>query len=356
MRSVTITVDRSALRHNLAQVRAMAPDCQIFAIIKADAYGHGAVACAKALSTSDGLGVVVPGEAIALRTAGIQMPILVIQGPRTATDITICAQYDCQVGIHAWHQLDLLEQHATTLTRDLSVWIKLDTGMGRLGFFPEDLPRVQQRLNALTTVNVIGCMTHFSCADEPDNTHTSQQIARFNQTVPTPAKTRSLANSAAVIGWPEARVGWVRPGIMLYGSNPLASSHPLALKPVMHVTAPLIAVRDLKAGDTVGYGNTWRCTQAQRIGVVAIGYGDGYPRHIAAETPVMVGDQRCRILGRVSMDSLVIDVSQLAVEPRIGDAVTLWGPGLSVDEVASCAGTISYELLCQIRGERQYID
>lgn len=357
MRSVRIDINLGALRHNLAVARSIASTsrAKVFSVVKSNAYGHGIVECAQALAAlTDGFAVVVPGEAVTLREAGITCPILVLQGVQQAVELRQAQQLNLQLGIHSEHQLRLLASSGLNSQQAVKVWLKVDSGMGRLGFLPERAKAVIQTLQAMDGVELVGSFTHFSCADELQNSYTQQQTLRFKNALDDCGLSLSLANSSATLAWPETHADWVRPGIMLYGANPLWP-HELStpLRPVMTVSAPIIALSDKNKGDTIGYGNTFRCPRDMRVAVVAIGYGDGYPRHIRTTATVLLGGQRCSILGRVSMDSLVIDVSDLD-HIEVGDSVILWGEGLPVEEVALNAGTISYELLCQIRGRAYY--
>ncbi len=355
MRSVTITIDLDALRYNLSRVRKLAPQQKIFSVLKSNAYGHGLIQCAKALTDTDGFAVVTPGEAYTLRAAGIKHPVLVIQGAQQPQDLFKSSASDIALGLHSMHQVEMLEQHSTSLGGDtLKVWVKIDTGMGRLGFLPDQLAEVLSRLSVFSQVNVVGCLTHFSSADEPENPATPNQINLFTEITEALPFKKSMANSAGIIVWPESRKGWLRPGIMLYGANPVGELLTEALKPVMTVKAPIVAVRRIPAGGSIGYGRTFVSDRERTVVVVGIGYGDGYPRHMADGAVALVNGVRCKLLGRVSMDSIVLDLPD-TLEAKPGDEVILWGDGLRVEEIAEKAGTISYELLCQIRGEFHYV-
>ncbi len=353
MRSVSISIDLNALRYNFSQAKKIAPQCKIFSVLKANAYGHGAVACAQALDQSDGFAVAVPSEAFALREAGIQQPILVVHGANDTKTLLKACELELQLCVHADHQLKLLKSVGKKLSKPLKLWIKLDSGMGRLGFPLQQTHSVQTELQTLPQLSLLGFLSHFSCADEPYNPFTRLQIDRFRSVISDRKIDTSLANSAGLLAWPESRFGWIRPGLMLYGANPLWPHPCTDLQAVMTVKAPLIAIRQMQAGHTIGYGNTYCCERDMTVGVIAIGYGDGYPRHVKPTCSVLLRGQRCRILGRVSMDSLVVDLSAVN-EPSVGDLATLWGDGLPVEEIADPAGTLSYELLCQIRGQTSY--
>lgn len=357
MRSVRLTIDLEALKNNLdlAKNLCKASGSKVFAVIKANAYGHGAVACAKALDEStDGFAVVACSEALSLLDAGVQSPVMVLQGAQSDRALLDSVAKGIQLTVHSDYQIDAIKRLFTQFEQPLKVWIKLDSGMGRLGFRLDELDQKIGQLSHLNDVAVVGCFSHFSCADEVDSTFTILQLEAFKKALQGKTLKQSLANSAAVLTQPESHVDWIRPGIMLYGANPLWPKAIAGLMPVMSVKAPFISIRDVGAGESIGYGNTYRSTQDMRVGVLAIGYGDGYPRHIRAGTSVLYRGHRCLVLGRVSMDSLVVDLTGVD-EPQIGEMAILWGEGLPVEEIAEKAGTLNYELLCQIRGEFEYI-
>jgi alanine racemase len=346
-------IDCGALRHNLSRVRQAAPASRIIAVIKANAYGHGLVPVAQALGEADAFGVVGPEEAVILREAGLEQRIVLLEGLFTAADIALACGFRLDLVIHGDHQIALLEQ--ARLTRPVDVWLKIDSGMHRLGFAPDRVDAALARLQALPGIGVVRFMTHFARADEPAADYTATQIAAFAAALGSHAGECTLANSAAVLAWPGAHRDWVRPGIMLYGASPLVdrSAAELDLRPAMTLQSALIAVRDCRQGEPVGYGGDWICPDDTRIGVAAIGYGDGYPRHAPGGTPVLVNGRRATLAGRVSMDMLCIDLREQP-DARVGDTVTLWGEGLPVDEIAQAAGTISYELLSGISRRVQY--
>jgi alanine racemase len=346
-------IDLGALRHNFTRVLQAAPGRRIIAVIKANAYGHGLVCVAQALDAADAFGVVGLEEAVTLREAGCEQRIVLLEGMFSADDIALVCGYRLDMVIHSDHQLALLEQGR--LTRPVDVWLKIDTGMHRLGFTPDRIDAVLDRLHALPGIGSVRYMTHFARADEADSDYTARQITAFQAALGTRAGERTLANSAAVLAWPAAHADWVRPGIMLYGASPTAASPAarLDLRPVMTLHSELIAVTARRKGDAVGYGGDWICPQDMTIGVAAIGYGDGYPRHAPAGTPVLVNGQRAALAGRVSMDMLCIDL-RAQPDACVGDTVTLWGDGLPVDDIATAAGTISYELLCGVSSRVHY--
>jgi alanine racemase len=346
-RPVRAHINLQALQHNFSRVRQSAPDSKIMAIIKANAYGHGLVRVAQALPDADAFGVSCLEEAVTLREAGFDRRIVLLEGLFDLDDLTLINGYRLDVVIHHVSQIELLEQGP--VTRSLNVWLKLDTGMHRLGFEPQHVAAVSKRLRNIPQLAELNYMTHFACADEPGNAHTEAQLGVFNTALQAVDGARSLANSAGVLGWPASHADWVRPGIMLYGSSPLPgqTAQQLDLKPVMTLGTRLIAVNAHKQGDSVGYGGDWVCPADMNIGVAAIGYGDGYPRHAPAGTPVLLNGKRVPLAGRVSMDMICLD---LTTRPKaaVGDEVILWGGGLPVDEVATAAGTIAYELLCGV--------
>jgi alanine racemase len=346
-------INLQALQHNFSRVQQAAPNSKIMAIIKANAYGHGLVRMAQSLPDADAFGVACLEEAISLREAGFDRRIVLLEGLFTAEDIGLINGYQLDVVIHHESQLALLEQGG--LLRPLDVWVKLDTGMHRLGFAPENVEAVTARLRKIPRIGAIRYMSHFSCADDLDSNSTSSQRQTFLDAVAATPAEQTLANSAAILGWPETHLDWVRPGIMLYGGAPLAghSAASLDLQPVMTLGTRLIAVNERRAGDAIGYGEDWVCPTDRLIGVAAIGYGDGYPRHAPSGTPVLVNGKRANLAGRVSMDMICIDLADHP-QARVGDEVILWGEGLPVDEVATVAGTLSYELLCGVGSRVQF--
>lgn len=340
------TIDRAALAHNLGRARTLAPGRTIYAAIKADGYGHGAVTVALALADADGLAVSSLDEALQLRWAGVDKPIMTLSQPLDADVGALMAEHDITPVIFDPSQLATLEQQPGLR---LQVWVKLDSGMHRLGFMPHQIDDVQARLSWLENVEPIGWITHLGCADDVEHPLTEQQLAAFDKATAGRGGQRSIANSAAVLAWPAAHADMVRPGIMLYGSSPMVdrSAAEQDLRPAMHLTAPLISRRSLAAGEPIGYGASWYTPEAMEIGVIGIGYGDGYPRHAPSGTPVLLGGRLVPLAGRVSMDMITVDLRN-APDAAIGDRATLWGPGLPADDVASAAGTIAYELFCRL--------
>jgi alanine racemase len=340
-------IDLRNIQHNFNRVQELAPASRIMAVIKANAYGHGLVRIAQALNPADAFGVVGLEEAITLREAGCSQRIVLLEGLFNADDIALINGYCLDVVIHHPTQLEMLEQGR--LTRPLDIWLKIDTGMHRLGFAPAEAAAAAERLRALPNAGTLRLMTHLASADEPDVATTSEQMACFAGVVESIPGERTLANSAGILAWPDAHADWVRPGIMLYGGSPFVGqdAQSLGLKPVMTLRSKLIAVNAHRKGDAIGYGGSWRCPADMNIGVAAIGYGDGYPRHAPNGMPVLVNGKRAALAGRVSMDMICIDLGEQP-DARVGDDVVLWGEGLPADEVAALAGTLSYELLCGV--------
>ncbi|MDH5611920.1 MAG: alanine racemase [Gammaproteobacteria bacterium] len=343
-RIARVGIDAEALRHNLQRVRAFSPNSKVIAVIKANAYGHGVQIAANALSDADAFALATPNEAIFLRQLGVSKPLIVLQGFLTIEELIALADLNIQPVIHQSEQIDLLEQCSDV---KLNVWLKIDTGMHRLGMSLKVAESSCHRLQVCTSVSEVRLMSHFANADEPDHPMNYEQWSAFSHLHETFKQVEaSMANSAALITMPNSHLQWVRPGIMLYGSSPLKNktASELDLKPVMQFESKLLAVQSLKQGDKIGYGSTWQCPEDMKVGVVAAGYADGYPRHARTGTPVWINNSLCPLLGRVSMDSLCVDLR--GVDAKINERVVLWGKELSVDVVAEHAGTIAYELLC----------
>lgn len=355
---VEATVDLAAIRHNLRRVRSLAPAARVMAAVKGDAYGHGIAQVATAIDSQvDGFAVAALEEAVQLRDAGCESPCVLLEGilhAREIPDVAACG--DVLVLHHDW-QLAALE-HAR-IEQVIPVWIKLDTGMNRLGFDPARAAELQQRVAGISGLELLGWMTHLARADDPADAFTDEQIAVLDQATEGLPGARSIANSAGLIAWPAAQRDWVRPGLMLYGASPLLDrdAATLDLRPAMTVASRLISVRDLPAGAAVGYGGDHVCQEQTRVGVVAVGYGDGYPRHAATGTPVLVQGQAghglARILGRVSMDMISIELNDLP-HTQVGERVVLWGEGLPAETVAAHAGTVAYDLFCGLTSRVRY--
>lgn len=355
MRATTATIHLDALRHNLKKVRALAPKSKVMAVVKADGYGHGLERVALALAGADAFGVATLADAERVRRAGLKHRVVLLSGFDEPSDLGAVREYAIDCVLHHESQLALLERHPPQ--GPLSLWIKLDTGMHRLGFAPAQARRVYERLRALAQVGEIRWMTHFACADDGDRERSEAQMARFRAAIGELPGERSLANSAAVQAFATSHGDWVRPGGMLYGLSTFQrrTGRDLGLKPAMSLSTRLISVQQIAAGESVGYGATWTASQSTRIGIAAVGYGDGYPRHAPGGTPVRIVGQTARVLGRVSMDLLAIDLSA-APAAEVGSEVLLWGPELPVEQVAESAGTIGYELVCGVTRRVQFAE
>jgi alanine racemase len=353
MRPARALIDLQALRHNYQLARDVS-GARALAVVKADGYGHGAVRCAQALAEqADGFAVACIEEALQLRDAGIGAPILLLEGFFEADELPLIEQHGLWCVVHSLWQLEAIER--STVTTPLQVWLKLDSGMHRVGLHPADYQEAYRRLLASGKVAKIVLMSHFARADELDCPRSAEQLAVFEQARQGLAAEVSLRNSPAVLGWPELfpqqrPSDWVRPGIMLYGATPFEQAQATAarLQPVMTLESKIIAVRDLPAGEPVGYGARFVSERPTRVGVVAMGYADGYPRHAPTGTPVAVDGQLTRLIGRVSMDMLTVDLSDLP-GAGLGSRVEFWGKQVLASEVAARAETIPYQLFCNLR-------
>ncbi len=350
-------IELAAWRHNLAVARRAAGGARVMAAIKADGYGHGLVQAARAMSGADGFAVARMEEAVALRNEGFAHRIVLLEGVFSSEHVRAAQSRRLDLVVHDPAQLPLLS--AADPARPLTVWLKIDSGMHRLGFTPDEVPGAADALAGMPAVaRPLGLLTHLANADARDGEVTALQLAAFARGSDGLDGVRSIANSAGLLGFPETRADWVRPGIMLYGVSPFVGGRAAEedLRPVMTFGSELIAIKPLRRGDAVGYGGTWQLERDSRIGVVAAGYGDGYPRHAPTGTPVLVNGRRVPLVGRVSMDMLSVDLGPEATD-EVGDPVVLWGDGLAVEEVAESAGTIAYELLCCVtrRVPRVYI-
>ena len=347
-RTTVATIHLGALRHNLARIQAKAVPARVMAVVKADAYGHGLERVARALDAeAECFAVAALGDGLRLRAAGHRQRIVVLSGPDQPGDIAEMQRLGLEAAIHHEAQLAWLAEASMRRGR-LRVWLKVDSGMHRLGFAPERVAAVHAQLAALPGIDPeIGLLTHFAESEVFDGAVTRAQIARFETVTRGLAGPRSLANSAAVLGWPAAHGDWVRTGGLLYGLSVVAgqSGADLGFRPAMTLSTRLIAINRIGKGERIGYNGTWTCPEDMPVGVAAVGYGDGYPRSAASGTPVQVGEVRVPLVGRVSMDLITLDL-RAAPQARVGDRVTLWGDGLPVETVAAHAGTISYDLTC----------
>jgi alanine racemase len=361
-RPIQAHIHTDALRHNLAQIRAKAGDARVWAIVKANAYGHGIERVFDALRGADGFALLDLDEAQRVRSLGWRGPILLLEGVFEPRDLELCSRLGLWHTVHCAAQIDMLAAHKTQVPH--RVFLKMNSGMNRLGFKPQSFRAAWTRLNALPQVEEISLMTHFSDADGPLGV--AHQVQRFDAATQDLPGERALSNSAAVLRHPSLATDWVRPGIALYGSAPdfpLTSAQQWGLLPTMSLTSKIIAVQELDTAETVGYGSSFVAAKPLRIGVVACGYADGYPRHCSTGTPVLVDGVRTRLVGRVSMDMLTVDLSPIPTA-QIGSAVTLWGlatgdagdagvasegaVALPIDDVAQAGGTVAYELMCAL--------
>jgi alanine racemase len=350
-------INLDALKHNQKVLQRYAPNSKILAVIKANAYGHGMVRIAQTLSDIHAFGVARLNEALALRAAGIKKPIVLLEGFFHVDDLPTLVTHNLQTVIHSQQQLDALI--ASKLTSRLQVWLKLDTGMHRIGFHEEEFDNAYQTLNnSQNVLQPVHLMTHFNCADELQNPITEAQYKRFASHIQPDSGLISLANSAAILAWPNTHADIIRPGIALYGVSPFSDkiADDFNLRPVMTLKSQLIAVRSHQAGESVGYGASWQASRDTKLGVVAVGYGDGYPRMAPEGTPVLVNGRLVPIVGRVSMDMLTVDLGKYS-QDQVGDDVILWGEGLPAAQVAKHIGTIAYELVTKLtaRVALQYV-
>ena len=346
MRPSKAIIDLAALQANLDFAAGLSPNAKNVAVIKANAYGHGMVEAALALQfRTEALAVATIDEALILRAAGVEGPLLVLQGASTVADVEEAAANSLWLMLHEPGQLELLQKAGGS--DPVTVWLKIDTGMHRLGFSPGQAVTALESLTTLARVvqPPVLC-THLACADMLQSPVTQQQLSTFSAFAQGKGLPRSIANSAGIMHWPDSHAAWNRPGIMLYGCDPtggFGDDQP-GLTPVMTVVSEILAIRDLSAGESVGYGHRWTAQTPSRIGTISLGYGDGYPRHAPSGTPVLVNGRRVPLAGTVSMDMITVDLTGHE-DVRVGDPVEAWGKNLPVNEVAKYAGTIGYELL-----------
>ena len=356
MRPARALIDLQALRHNYRQARTLGGG-RALAVVKADAYGHGAVRCAQALQDeADGFAVACIEEALELREAGIRAPILLLEGFFEADELGLIEAHGFWCVIHAQWQVDALER--STLSQPLKVWLKLDSGMHRVGLPATECEAAWHRLQAMPQVEVQVLMSHFARADELDHPYSREQAAVFADLNARLQAETSLSNSPALLGWPQLRGDWARPGLMLYGANPFGGAHPLAdaLQPVMTLQSRIICVRELPAGEPIGYGGRFVTAGPTRVGVVAMGYADGYPQNAPDGTPVAIDGRPGRLIGRVSMDMLTVDLTDHPAA-GLGSHVELWGRQVRVGELAAQCGASAYQLLSGLkRAPRHYVD
>lgn len=345
-RPASVVINLAALQSNFQRIRRLASRQKIMAVVKADAYGHGIARVARALGEADAFGVACIEEAQQLRDHDIHQPVVLLEGPFAAAELPQIQQLGLDIVIHHPQQLPWLV--AADPGRKIRAWLKIDTGMHRLGFAPAEVAAAHAALLGYPVIARDIClMTHLASASDPQDTLTSRQLRTFADCTTGMNGERSSANSAGILDWPASHGDWVRPGLLLYGVSPNRARASLeeGLRPVMTFASQLISVKHLQKGDTVGYGATWICPEPMPVGIIAAGYGDGYPRHARSGTPILVNGQRAAMIGVASMDMLAVDLRNVPAA-KVGDPVTLWGDGLPVEEIADCAGTIPYELLC----------
>jgi alanine racemase len=348
MRPARALIDLEALRHNYRLARELS-GAKALAVVKADAYGHGATRCAQALEPeADGFAVACIEEALELRYAGIRKPILLLEGFFEESELGLIDQHQLWCVVHSAWQIEAIER--ARLGRPLQVWLKVDSGMHRVGLHPAEYRDAHARLLASGKVGKIVLISHFSRADELDSPRSAEQLALFHEARGNLQAEISLRNSPAILGWPDIPSDWVRPGIMLYGATPFDQEQPQVarLKPVMTLESKIIAVRELPAGEPVGYGARFISERPTRVGVVAMGYADGYPRHAETGTPLLVDGQAGRLIGRVSMDMLTVDLTDIP-GAGLGSRVELWGRNVSASALAHACGSIPYQLFCNLK-------
>jgi len=348
------------LRHNLETVRKLAPDSQIMTVIKANAYGHGMKEVSLALKSADAQAVARVSEALMLRQAGVGSPLLVLAGALNESDVQLALEYDLQLVLHSHSQYQMINS-VVSGRQSVRCWLKIDTGMNRLGLSREEFFSLVEKIKADGRKKIVieAIMTHFACADEKNNDMTSRQIKIFDEITAGLEYPQSLANSAGIMGWKESLRDWVRPGLMLYGFSPFDNMEPdPRLKPVMTLQAPLLAVKQVRKGESVGYGASFICEKESIIGLVAAGYGDGYSRWMPTGTPVLVDNRMASLVGRVSMDMIAIDVTEFGASLKPGTPVTLFGEGLPAEILSKVAGTIPYIFTTNLtaRVKREYLE
>lgn len=348
-RNTIARIDLAAIRHNLKVIRNLVPDSRVASVVKADGYGHGITRVAGALQGSDLLAVATSSEAAALRKGGWTGRLLMLEGFANIDEFELARSLNAETVVHHYSQMEMLRQRGWTEGK--RVWLKLDTGMHRLGFPMQDVRTVFSELESVAGSGAVTLMSHFACADEAANPKTSVQIQRFDNAIQGLDADHSLANSAGILNFPQSHRDLVRPGILLYGISPEPGrpASEIGLRPSMTLSCDLVAINQCHKGETVGYGATYECPEDMRIGVAAIGYGDGYPRHLRNGTPVLVNGRKARLAGRVSMDLITLDLRGHD-DAKTGDPVVLWGDGLAVETVAPWADAVPYELICGVTG------
>ena len=356
-RPARVLIDGDALRHNLKAVRRRAPGSKVLAVVKADAYGHGLARAATALADADGFGVACIEEAEQLRAAGARGKILLLEGPHSRDELPLIRELRLDIVIHHREQLKFLAAAGDNATPGYHLWLKADTGMHRLGFPAAEFRKLAATLPRERYTASLRLMSHLATASEPDSEFTREQIRCFAALTRGLPGEKSLANSAAVLAWPDSHYDWARPGLILYGVSAIAGTRAADydLRPVMTFVSELIAVKPLRRGDAVGYGAEWACPEDMPVGIVAAGYGDGFPRHAGAGAVVVIKDKRCPIVGKASMDMLTVDLRPCPAA-RVGDAVRLWGGDLPVEELAQHADTVPYQILCSVHKRLRFVE
>ncbi|GAA4350739.1 alanine racemase [Kangiella taiwanensis] len=355
MRPTTAVIDLDALRHNFKTIQSIASGSRVIAVVKADAYGHGLAKIAKALPDAEMFAVATPREAYTLRKAGIQQPILLLEGFFEEKELPRIIENDLQLVVHHSPQIDALKRLETD--KKIHIWLKVDSGMNRLGFKVEELPQIEQDLMDVECIHKpIRLMSHFASADDPQDGFTSQQIETFLKSTKHLVLERSMANSAGILEAKAAHFDWVRPGLILYGCSPMVGTTgaDYGLQPVMNLESKIMSIRNVNKGESTGYGRHWFAEKDTVIGLVAIGYGDGYPRHAKNGTPVWVNGRIVPLVGRVSMDMLAVELGPEHSD-KIGDRVVLWGKELPAEKVAAHADTIPYTLSCGVTGRVHFV-
>jgi len=353
MSAVNAVISRRAVKHNYQRIKSIAPNSKVISVLKANAYGHGLLEMASILDHSDTFGVARLEEALAIRKGNIDKPILLMEGFFDRADINVLIRHNIQTVIHSFeqiHHLELTPEVIEPSQTPLKVWLKIDTGMNRLGISPSEFDEALLRLKAIDYIDPdINFMTHFACADDLNNDFTRHQMTQFFQLLQHQTGQLTLANSAGILAWPQSHADWIRPGLLLYGCSPMEdrTGEQDGFMPAMTLTTSVIAIKSLSKGESVGYGAYWQTPHDTQLGVIAIGYGDGYPRHAKAGTPVLINGKRYPIVGRVSMDMITVDLGH---DHRVccGDSVIMWGSELPVEEIAQWSDTICYELILQL--------
>lgn len=342
----SVHIDLHALAHNFNRIIDFAPHSKIIPVVKNNAYGHGLLNIAKALTKADGFAVFDLEEAMTLRKNDIRQKIVVLSGFNDINEIKLCEEYHFVPVLHKFEQITMLQ--AIELKKPLDIEIKIDCGMHRLGFYIHQFDELMHALSAIKNIHLSGIMSHLPCADEYHNQMTKNQLSVLHQFIKKIKLPASIAHSAGVVAWPESHYDWVRPGIMLYGISPMVGEYAekFNLQPVMTLSSQLMAIRQVEANESIGYGAAWTCPEPMRVGIVAIGYGNGYPRHAVSGTPVLVSGVRCSLIGRVCMNMIFVDLRHHP-KAKVDDTVILWGKGLAVEEIAECSNTIPYELVCK---------